>query len=165
METILAKIEAHEAETQRLNDELLAERDATQAKIEQLTAYRYELDSIIQRRGIRPNMEADRHVHSSTNDSRIVKRTPREKAEYISSVPVETEGKISLQRLIRNICADGQKRTKAEIVDIARQRRPDINPTSFDTMFARIGLFSCPNDRPGAKRGTRLYWFSSANVN
>lgn len=158
MNEILAKIEAHQEQTRRLNDELLAERDATQAKIEQLTSYRYELDSTIQRLGIRPNM-AEEFAHTATRDPRIVKRTRRENEEYVASVPVEKISEnTSIRQAMRDVCSDGQKRTKAEIFLAVQSIRNDAKYLTFATMFSKIGFHSEPNDRPGAKRTTRLYW-------
>jgi hypothetical protein len=162
MDTILAKIEAHEEQTRRLNDELLAERDATQAKIEQLTSYRYELDSIIQRRGIRPNDET-KQPHIRTKDPRIVKRTSAQNAKHIASIPVERGGS-TIAQLIRAACSDGQKRSKSEIFDLVSPSKPGLKRTNFDTVFGNIGFESCRDTRPGAHHCAKLFWLSPSNL-
>lgn len=156
METILSKIEAHEEQNRRLNDELLAEQDATQAKIEQLQAYRLELDSAIRRRGIHPN--EDGYVRTEVRDPRIVKRTPKEKVAYVASVPVEMGDDLPLRRLIRNLCSDGTRRSKAEIFEELRKHRPDLKRITVDSMIYTAGLHACKDERPNAHHAAKVYW-------
>lgn len=155
MNEILAKIEAHETETRRLNDELLAERDATQSKIEQLTEYRYELDVIIQRRGIR--MDGDRSVHVQTNNPCVVRRSPREKEAYVASVPVERGGS-TITQIVRDVMSDGQKRSKSEIYDLVVARKPELKRPTLDVIITKMDCHSCVDTRIGARRASRVYW-------
>lgn len=157
MESILAKIEAHEAETRRLNEELFAERDATQSKIEQLTTYRYELDQIIQRRGLRSDVDEHRSVHVPTNDPRIVKRSNREKADYVATVPVERGGS-TIAQVVRNILSDGEMRSKAEIFELVRLQKPEVKRSTLDSMIPLPGFHSSSDTRIGKHPAARVYW-------
>lgn len=156
---ILNKLQAHLEEGRRLNDEILAERDAVQAKIEQLQSYRHELDTAIQQRGIRPNDE--RIVHPTANPG-IVKRSRQEKIDYVQSVPV-VHKKVTLAQIIRDVCSDGGKRSASEIFALVNARRPNTSRPSFDSIFYTIGLQS-QRDHESAHHSAKVYWLPSPNV-
>ena len=151
--TILDRIRLHTEEGCRLNDELLAERDVVQAKIEQFQAYRHELDAEISRRGIRPNDE--RIVHPTSNPG-IVKRSRQEKIDYVQNVPV-VERRFTVAQAIREACADGQKRTANEIFSLVVRRRPNTFRSSFDATFYTIGMSSC-KDPNVSHHSAKVYW-------
>lgn len=161
---ILNKLQAHLEEGRRLNDEILAERDAVQAKIEQLQSYRHELDTAIQQHGIRPNDE--RIVHPTANPG-IVKRSRQEKIDYVQSVPVEMKRKKhtmqSIANIVHEICADGKKRSKNEIFDLILQRNSTAKRGSFDAVFHTLNL-SSEKDLRSAHHSARVYWLPSSNV-
>lgn len=153
---ILAKLQAHNEAGRRLDDELLAERDATQARIEQLQSYRLDLDEAIRTRGIRPGEE--RSAHIPTANPGIVKRTRQEKIDYVRSVPVSTKTTtLTMTYIVRSICADGKKRSKSEIFDLLLQRKPDAKRGSFDAMFHTLDLQS-EKDTRSSHPAARVYW-------
>jgi hypothetical protein len=158
--SILDRIRIHTEEGCRLNDELLAERDAVQARIEQFQAYRHELDAEISRRGIRPNDE--RPVHVPTTNPSVVKRSRQEKIDYVQSVPV-VHKKATLAQIIRDVCADGGKRSASEIFALVNARRPNTSRPSFDSIFYTIGLQS-QRDHESAHHSAKVYWLPSPNV-
>lgn len=162
--SILDRIRLHTEEGCRLNDELLAERDVVQAKIEQFQAYRHELDAEISRRGIRPNDE--RIVHPTANPG-IVKRSRQEKIDYVQSVPVEMKRKKhtmqSIANIVHEICADGKKRSKNEIFDLILQRNSTAKRGSFDAVFHTLNL-SSEKDPRSAHHSARVYWLLLSNV-
>lgn len=162
--SVLDKLQTHLEEGRRLNDELLAERDAVQARIEQFQAYRHDLDEAIGRRGIRPNDE--RSVHVSTPNPSVVKRSRQEKIDYVQSVPVVQMKKKkhtmpSIANIVREICADGKKRSKSEIFERVLQLKSSVKRGSFDVVFYTLNL-SSEKDVRSLHPLARVYWLPNA---